>query len=112
VNEKVEGFFDICRQRGLDGRQGVVIPASNVKHLMLKQEVRDAVREGRFHIYPAVTIDDCLGLLTGKPAGVKDDGGDFPPGTVNQMIRERLLEFADERRRYVMGPKGASRSHD
>jgi lon-related putative ATP-dependent protease len=105
VNEKIEGFFDICNDRGLDGRQGVVIPMSNVKHLMLNQKVRDAVREGKFNIYPAVSIDHCITLLTGTEAGARDERGEFPSGTVNAQIRARLLEFADERRRYAMGPK-------
>ena len=112
VNEKIEGFFDICRRRGLNGQHGVLIPASNVKHLMLNQEVRDAVGEGAFHIYPTVTIDECLELLTGKPAGTRDEQGDFPPATVNCEIRERLLAFADERRRYAMGPKTPGASDD
>ncbi|MGD8616047.1 MAG: Lon protease family protein, partial [Gammaproteobacteria bacterium] len=105
VNEKVEGFFDICRQRGLDGRHGVVIPGSNVKHLMLNQDVRNAVREGKFQVYPVVSVDDCLTLLTGTEAGTRDERGEFPPGTVNARIRARLLEFADERRRYAIPQK-------
>jgi lon-related putative ATP-dependent protease len=112
VNEKIEGFFDICRHRGLNGEQGVLIPASNVKHLMLNQAVRDAAREGQFHIYPTVTIDDCLELLTGKPAGARDEHGNFPPATVNHEIRARLLAFADERRRYAMGPSTTGESDD
>ena len=112
VNEKIEGLFDICRHRGLNGEQGVLIPASNTKHLMLNQAVRDAVRAGQFHIYPTVTIDDCLELLTGKPAGARDEQGNFPPATVNHAIRARLLAFADERRRYAMGPRTTGESDD
>ncbi|MDD3651413.1 Lon protease family protein, partial [Immundisolibacter sp.] len=78
VNEKIEGFFDICLARGLSGEQGVLIPASNVQHLMLRVDVRDAVADGRFHIYAVRTIDEGIELLTGLPAGVADAEGNYP----------------------------------
>ncbi len=96
VNEKIEGFFDICSKRGLSGDQGVLIPLANVRHLMLRRDVIEAVEAGQFHVYPVDHIDHCLELLTGKPAGERDDNGDFPEGSVNQKIRERLLDFAEK----------------
>ena len=96
VNEKIEGFFDICSKRGLSGDQGVLIPLANVKHLMLRRDVIEAVEAGQFHIYPVDHVDHCLELLTGKPAGERDENGEFPEGSVNQKIRARLLDFAEK----------------
>jgi lon-related putative ATP-dependent protease len=93
VNEKIEGFFDICQSRGLNGEQGVLIPASNVKHLMLRQDVVDAVREGRFAVYPVETVDQGIELLTGLPAGERDDQGVFPEGSLNRQVEETLIRF-------------------
>jgi predicted ATP-dependent protease len=100
VNEKIEGFFDVCRKRGLSGDQGVLIPLANVKHLMLRHEVIEAVKSGQFHIYPIDHVDHCLELLTGLPAGECDENGEFPQGSVNQKIRERLLDLAAKRRAF------------
>ena len=97
VNEKIEGFFDICNRRGLSGDQGVLIPAANVKYLMLKSEVVDAVQRGDFHVYSVENIDGCLQLLTGMPAGEKDEHGEFPSGSVNQRVRARLIDLAAKR---------------
>ena len=94
VNEKIEGFFDVCRITGFTGRQGVIIPASNVKHLMLRQDVVNTAAEGRFRIFPIETVDQGLELLTGIPAGEPDQDGNFPPGTLNQRIAARLDTFA------------------
>jgi predicted ATP-dependent protease len=94
VNEKIEGFFDSCRITGFTGRQGVIIPASNVKHLMLRHDVVTAVAEGRFAIYPIDTVDQGLELLTGRPAGSPDDDGNYPAGTLNDRIAARLDAFA------------------
>jgi len=99
VNEKIEGFFDVCRERGLTGRQGVLLPASNVPHLMLRRDIRQAVTEGRFHIYPLEQVDDAIELLMGKPAGERDDRGDFPESSVNRLVDERLQELARLHRR-------------
>ncbi len=96
VNEKIEGFFDLCKARKLDG-QGVIIPASNVRHLMLRQEVVDAVRAGTFKIYAVETIDQGIEILTGLPAGERDASGKFPEGSVNQRVEARLIEFAQKR---------------
>jgi len=94
ANEKIEGFFDSCRITGFTGRQGVIIPASNVKHLMLRHDVVAAVAEGRFAIYPIDTVDQGLELLTGIPAGRLDDDGNYPAGTLNDRIAARLDAFA------------------
>ena len=99
VNEKIEGFFDICAARGLTGEQGVLIPASNVKHLMLREDVVAAVERGEFHVYPVTTVDEGIELLTGMPAGEPDAGGVFPPDTVNRRVQDRLHHFAELRGR-------------
>jgi hypothetical protein len=101
VNEKIEGFFDICRARGLSGAQGVIVPAANAKHLMLRRDVVDAVAEGRFHVYAVNTIDDALGLLSGLPAGEPDDEGAYPEGSANFRVAARLLELSLVRQAYA-----------
>ena len=103
VNEKIEGFFDICSAYGLTGAQGVLIPQRNVKHLMLRHDVVQAVADGKFHIYPVETVNQALELLTGMEAGDKDDKGRFPAGSVNALVEKQLLEFAALRRRYAQG---------
>ena len=95
VNEKIEGFFDLCAARGLNGEQAVLIPASNVQHLMLRDAVVEAVAAGRFHIYPVATIDQGIERLTGIPAGERGPGGAYPPGTINARVERRLAEFAE-----------------
>jgi len=104
VNEKIEGFFDLCQARGLSGTQGVLIPASNLRHLMLKSAVVDAVREQRFHIYAVETVDQGIELLTGVPAGQRGDDGKFPAGSVNALVEARLVELA-EKRQAAAGPR-------
>ena len=94
VNEKIEGFFDICSARGLTGEQGVLIPVSNLKHLMLRQDVIDAVEKGIFTIYAVENVDQALTLLTGVPAGEIDEKGAYPEGTINYWVVERLAELA------------------
>lgn len=94
VNEKIEGFFDVCMAKGLTGTQGVIMPRRNVRHLMLKKEVIDAVREGRFAIYPIDTVDEGMEILSGMPVGVRGGDGAFPEGTVNHLVEKRLLSLA------------------
>ena len=96
VNEKIEGFFDICNKRGLSGDQGVLIPHSNVRHLMLRTDVIAAVERGEFHVFPVENVDQCIELLTGLPAGERDENGEFPADSVNYRVRERLLNFANQ----------------
>ncbi|HXF60195.1 MAG TPA: ATP-binding protein [Caldilineaceae bacterium] len=98
VNEKIEGFFDLCKARGLTGEQGVLIPAANVKHLMLRHDVIQAVAAGQFHIYPVETIDQGIELLTGIPAGEANAKGVYPEGTINRMVADRLAELAEKRK--------------
>jgi len=82
VNEKVEGFFALCAAKGLTGDQGVLIPAANVPNLMLREEVVEAVRNGRFHIYPVATVSEGITLLTDIPAGAPGEDGEYPPDTI------------------------------
>ena len=95
VNEKIEGFFQICKMRGLDGTHSVMIPIQNQKNLNLSNEVVDAVKNGLFHIYAISTIDEGIELLTGVPAGKKDSNGNFPAGTINYLAYEKLKKYAD-----------------
>lgn len=94
VTRKIEGFFDACSRGGLTGEQGVIIPAANRRNLMLRQEVVQAVAEGKFHIYPIETVDEGLEVLTGVPAGERDEEGRFPEGSVHARVLDRLEEFA------------------
>lgn len=103
VNEKIEGFFSLCRSRGLDGTQGVLIPAANVQHLMLDKEVVSACREGRFHIFSVGTIDEGMQILTGMPAGTRSPDDRFPEGSINRKVEDRLVEFAETRRHFLHG---------
>ncbi|MDK2920228.1 MAG: hypothetical protein PWQ37_2961 [Candidatus Petromonas sp.] len=96
VNEKIEGFFKVCKLKGLTGNQGVMIPHQNVKNLMLKDEVVQAVKEGKFHIYSVKTIDEGIEILTGIPAGKKDEKGNYPEGTIHYLVNKRLKELAEE----------------
>jgi lon-related putative ATP-dependent protease len=97
VNEKIEGFFDVCQARGLDGRQGVLIPESNVKHLMLRQDVVEAAAASKFNIYAVQTIDEGMEILTGLPAGERDERGNYPEGTINHAVEANLAELAEKR---------------
>lgn len=103
VNEKIEGFFDVCRQAGLSGNQGVIIPEANVSHLMLRQDVIEAVEAGSFHIYPIRTVDQGLELLTGMSAGEADANNVFPEDTVNGMVQKHLTKMAEQKRSFSSG---------
>lgn len=96
VNQKIEGFFDVCKTKGLTGTQGVLIPASNLKHLMLRERVIEAVKEGRFHIYPVSTIDEGIELLTGVEAGKRLEDGGYPENTINGAVKRRVVELAEK----------------
>jgi len=109
INEKIEGFFDVCQTRGLSGDQGVMIPAANVRHLALRADVVAAVEAGTFHVYAVETIDQGLEVLTGKSSGHRDPSGRFPEGSVNRAVEERLAAFATEARAFRAGG-GDSRS--
>jgi lon-related putative ATP-dependent protease len=109
VNEKIEGFFDICRMRGLTGDQGVLIPHDNQRHLMLRPEVVEAVRAGRFHVYSVRHVDDAITLLTGVEAGRRTRSGSFPRGTVNLTVQKRLKALAEKRRAFDSHDKKKAR---
>jgi len=113
VNEKIEGYFDICSKRGLTGQQGVLIPAANVIHLMLRHDVVEAAAAGRFHIYAVETVDEALALLTGLDVGVPDAEGKLPEGSLNQRVAQRLEHLAELRRKYAKKTRsGDGGSHD
>jgi len=95
VNEKIEGFFKLCQARELNGKQGCIIPKANICHLMLKQEIIDAVAENKFTIYAVSTVDEALGLLTGEHIGTKDSRGDYPEDSLNYKVISRLKEISD-----------------
>jgi len=101
ANEKIEGFFDCCRARGLSGDQGVLIPRSNVKHLMLRQDVVDAVEAGEFAVYPVATVDEGIELLTGITAGGRDAQGRYPDDSVNGRVEARLIEYSERMRDFA-----------
>jgi len=100
VNEKIEGFFDICIAKGLTGDQGVVIPHQNVKNLMLKKEIIEAVKNKKFHIYPIKTIDDGIEILTGIDAGKRNANGKFRKGTINELVDSKLRELAINQKQF------------
>ena len=106
VNQKIEGFFDVCADRGLTGRQGVLIPAANQRHLNLRQRVVDAVAAGRFHICPMTLVSDGIAVLTGLEAGVRGADGAFPEGSLNRLVEDRLQGFADIRRSFARAGGG------
>ncbi len=95
VNQKIEGFFDVCKAKGFSGKQGVIIPSQNAKNLMLRKDVVDAVTVGKFHIYPVSSIDEGIEILTGIPAGTKTNGG-YAEGTINFLVERRLREYAEK----------------
>ena len=96
VNQKIEGFFDVCKSKGLTGKQGVLIPRANVKNLMLKKDLIDAVRKGKFHIYQVSTIEEGIEILTDVPAGTPDEEGYFPEGTVYGKVQEKLKRYLEQ----------------
>jgi lon-related putative ATP-dependent protease len=101
VNEKIEGFFEVCKLKGLTGQQGVMIPESNIQNLMLKEEVVEAVKAGKFNIYSVKTIDEGIEVLTGKPAGMRHENGTFEEGTVNFLVDKQLGVMAEQLKRYL-----------
>jgi predicted ATP-dependent protease len=100
VNEKIEGFFDVCRKRGLSGDQGVLIPASNVKHLMLRKDLVAAVDAGQFHVYAVDTVDQAVSVLTGVAVGEVNQEGHYPKDTVNGAVAARLWKMFRLRQSY------------
>jgi ATP-dependent Lon protease len=103
VNQKIEGFFEMCKARGLSGEQGVIIPHQNVDDLMLKPEVVEAVAAARFHVYPVKTIDEGIEILTGVTAGEKREDGNYPEDTINFLVDLRLSELAHGMKEFSNG---------
>ena len=95
VNQKVEGFFDLCKMRGLDGSNGVIVPKRNRKNLMLREDIREAVKEGKFSIYTIDRMEEGLEILTGMPAGELQEDGAYPEGTINHLVMKRLTEISE-----------------
>jgi lon-related putative ATP-dependent protease len=113
VTRKVEGFFDVCRVKGLTGKQGVIIPHQNVRNLMLREDVVEAVRQGKFHIWPIKTIDEGIEILTGVSAGELQPDGTYPEGTVNARVMERLRELAQaSKEERESGKRGAEQAEE
>ncbi|MFQ5600304.1 MAG: Lon protease family protein [Candidatus Krumholzibacteriia bacterium] len=108
VNEKIEGFFDVCTARGLTGSQGVIIPHQNVPELMLRKDVLDAVRAGRFHIYAVKNVDQGIELMTGFKAGRRTPSGGYEQNTVNGVVDDALAELAEEIKEFVEGSDSTS----
>ncbi|MBE6450842.1 MAG: ATP-dependent protease [Alphaproteobacteria bacterium] len=106
VNEKIEGFFEVCKYNGLTGEQGVIIPRTNVSNLMLKEEIIEAVENNMFHIYAVDTVDDGIEILTGVPAGVPDKNGKYPKGTVNYLVAKNLDDYYKHYVRYAKETEG------
>jgi predicted ATP-dependent protease len=100
VTRKIEGFFDVCHERGLTGEQGVIVPTANVKNLMLREEVVEAVRAGRFHVWAVSHIDEGIELLMEQMAGERAADGAFPEGTVHRLVQDRLREYAEQVREF------------
>ena len=100
VNEKIEGFFDICKARGLTGEQGVIIPFANRLHLMLREDVVKACGRRQFHVWAIRHVDEGLQILTGIPAGKRGKGGQFAAGSVNRGVDDRLIDFAHMRQAF------------
>jgi lon-related putative ATP-dependent protease len=100
VNEKIEGYYEVSKAKGMTGDQGVMIPRANVKNLMLKPEVVEAVKDGKFHIYAVETIDEGIEVLTGIEAGELQEDGEYPEETINYMVRKKLDEFAKRARKF------------
>ncbi|MBD3184207.1 AAA family ATPase [Candidatus Poribacteria bacterium] len=105
VSQKIAGFFDVCKAKGLSGNQGVMIPEKNIKHLMLREDIVESVKEGKFHIYPIKTIDQGIEVLTGIEAGEIQEDGNYPEGSVNYIVDKRLREMAEMLKQYHMEKK-------
>ena len=112
VNEKIEGFFEVCKAKGLTGKQGVMIPESNVQNLMLKEDVVDAVKEGKFHLYSVKTIDEGIEVLTGVKAGERGKDGNYEEGTVNYEVNEHLKDMAGKLREFSAGATEEKRKEE
>ena len=100
VTDKIEGFFKVCKEKGLNGQNGVLIPYQNVKNLTLSNEILEAVNEGKFHVYPVSSVDEGIEILTGVEAGDADQDGNYPEGTINYLVSEKLKKYAQNSAKY------------
>jgi len=100
VNQKIEGYYEVCKLIGLTGEQGCMIPESNARNLMLKEDVVEAIREGKFHVWPIKTIDQGIEVLTGEEAGVRNEDGTYPEGSINDIVQKRLMKMANAIKEY------------
>ena len=105
ITWKIEGFFKACKLQGLTGEQGVIIPHQNVINLMLEEEVVEAVREGKFHIYAVKTVEEGIEILTGMPAGERGEDGEYPQGTVNYLVEQKLKKYYEMLDKQGKGPE-------
>jgi predicted ATP-dependent protease len=103
VTQKIEGFFEICKHKGLNGKQGVIIPEKNVNNLMLKHEVVDAVAQGKFHLYPVQSIEEGIEILTGVKAGERQPDGTYLEGTIFRKVDDKLRQMAETAREFAKG---------
>jgi predicted ATP-dependent protease len=106
VNHKIEGFFEVCAAQGLTGEQGVMIPKSNAQHLMLRRPVREAVEAGKFHIWAVEHVDQGIEILTGVPAGVRDEEGAWTPDSINDCVQKRLAALGSAMMTWGKSAKG------
>jgi len=112
VNEKIEGFFEVCKAAGLSGEQGVLIPNSNVQNLVLKEEVVEAIQRGKFHVWPVNTIDEGIEVLTGVPAGVRGTDDTYPEESVHGFVIGRLDELAKRMKSFAQDESSEKRSEE
>jgi predicted ATP-dependent protease len=105
ANQKIEGYFDVCAAKGLTGDQGALIPRSNVQNLMLREDVVEAIADGKFHIHPVDTIDQGIEILTGSPGGDRQPDGSYAEGTVNYLVDRRLRTMAEQMRNFGKSSK-------
>ncbi|WP_200762475.1 Lon protease family protein [Nitrosophilus alvini] len=110
VNHKIEGFFEVCKLKGFEKEQGVIIPKSNIDHLMLDDDVLDAIKKGKFFIYAVESVDEAMEILTGKEAGERDAEGKFPKDSVNRLVEERLVEFFEKAKKIMKEERKKSTS--
>lgn len=109
VNQKIEGFFEVCKAKGLTGDQAVLIPHTNLRNLMLREEIVEAVERGQFHVYAAKTIDKGIEILTGVPAGVRQEDGTYPENTINFLVNKSLKEMAERLKGFYAEEKKESK---
>jgi predicted ATP-dependent protease len=109
---KIEGFYDVCKAKGLTGEQGVMIPSDNVRNLALNDEVVQAVKDGKFHIYAVSTIDEGIEVLTDTPAGKVNGDGEYPEGTIHYLVEARLDDLAEKARQIARPPEDSENGTD